>query len=206
MSRTVLLAVVALTTACERPLADPEGGRSRAPLSDVALRATPGYVVDSILPPEEALRRFRTGLDSVTTLDGAPSREDLVRRFFAALDRRDARALRALAITKTEFAWVAYPGSRLSHPPYYQPPEIAWILLQNPSNTGVGRLLERVAGGQIQYNSHTCDVAEVDGRVVLHRNCRVRVSAAGEFAKRKLFGTIVEHAGRFKFLGFDTDF
>jgi len=206
MNRTVLLAVVVLATACERPLADQAGGRSRAPLGDSALRATPGYVVDSILPPEEALRRFRTGLDSVTTLDGAPSREDLVRRFFAALDRRDARALRALAITKSEFAWVAYPGSRLSHPPYYQPPEIAWMLLQNSSSTGFGRLLERVAGGQMQFSSFTCDAAEVDGRVVLYRNCQVRVSAAGEFANRKLFGTIVEHAGRFKFLGFDTDF
>ena len=175
-------------------------------MSDGALRATPGYVVDSILPPEDALRRFRAGLDSITTLDGAPSREGLVRRFFAALDRRDASSLRALAITKTEFAWVVYPDSRLSRPPYYQPPEIAWMLLQNPSNTGFGRLLERVAGGRIQHTGYTCDAPEVDGRVALHRNCRVRMSAAGEVANRKLFGTIVEHAGRFKFLGFDTDY
>lgn len=200
------MAVVVLATACERPLSDQGSGRSRASLSDSALRATPGYVVDSILLPEEALRRFRVGLDSVARLDGAPSAEKLVQRFFAALERRDAGALQALAITKAEFAWVVYPGSRLSHPPYYQPPEIAWMLLQNSSNTGFGRLLQRGAGGSAHPAGHTCAAPERDGNVTVQRNCRVRVSLASEFSKRKLFGAIVEHSGHYKFLGFDTDF
>ncbi|HET8784860.1 MAG TPA: hypothetical protein VFM38_04450, partial [Candidatus Limnocylindrales bacterium] len=46
-------------------------------------RAQPGYVVDSILPIEEELRRFRVGLGAAPShlVGGASSRETLIRRF-----------------------------------------------------------------------------------------------------------------------------
>lgn len=198
------LAVVALVAACERPSSEMEGGRSI--VSDSAIRARPGYVVDSALPPAESLRRFRVGVDSVSGLDGPTSREALVRRFLAALEQRDARALRSLGVSRAEYAWVVFPNSRLSLPPYQHPPDVAWLMLQSSSSTGFNRVLQRLGGGQATYTGYQCDAPVLDGRVRLHRNCRVRVSVAGEFTNRKLFGTIVEHAGRYKFLSYDTDF
>ena len=204
-----LAAAVALimATACERPDSDSESGRSRPPLSDSALRAIPGYVVDSILPPDEALRRFQAAIGSAPArLAGPTCREALVKAFFAALDNHDAGALEALGVTKGEFAYLIYPGSSASHRPFYQPPEIAWLLLVKSSATGFSRLLHRAAGGVITYRSHTCAKAERDGESTLYRNCIVHVVEAGKALDRRLFGTIVERDGRFKFLGFDNDY
>ena len=63
MNRIAVLAVIASVAACERPSSDMEGGRSRLS-GNSAVRATPGYVVDSALPPAEALRRFRAGIEA----------------------------------------------------------------------------------------------------------------------------------------------
>ncbi len=206
MNKFSILAVVALAAACERPSSEEEGGRSRSTVSDSALRATPGYVVDSALPPVELLRRFRVGVDSVSRLNGPASREQLVQRFFAALERPDANSLRALAVTKAEYAWLVFPGSRVSLPPYNQPPEIAWMMLQLPSNTGFARVLQRDGGGHVRYLEHACANPEVDGAVRVHSNCTERVFMNGQYVTRRLFGSIVEHNGRFKLLSFANEY
>jgi hypothetical protein len=206
VSRSSVLAVVALAAACERPSSDEEGGRSRSTLSDSALRASPGYVVDSALPSAELLRRFRVGVDRVAGLDGAASRELLVKRFFTALETRDANAMHALAVTRAEYAWLVFPGSTLSAPPYNQPPDIAWLLLQAHSNTGMARVLERDGGGRVRYLEHACAKVEVDGTARVHSSCTVRVFADGQYLNRRLFGSIVEHNGRFKLLSFANDY
>jgi hypothetical protein len=57
---------------------------------DSVNRAQPGYIVDSILPVEEQLRRFRSSItDTVHALDGAPSRDALVRSFVVSLASAD---------------------------------------------------------------------------------------------------------------------
>src|ERR1700754_1736356 len=55
-------------------------------------RAQPGYVIDSILPVEEELRRFRDAIGGapVTALSGgSPSRDALARRVVAAVTAND---------------------------------------------------------------------------------------------------------------------
>ncbi|MBA3498360.1 MAG: hypothetical protein H0T86_14765, partial [Gemmatimonadales bacterium] len=76
-------------------------------------------VIDSALPIEEALRRFREGRTEPKALrGGVSSRESLARGFVAALEARDTAALRRLVLSAEEFAWLYYPASALSKPPY----------------------------------------------------------------------------------------
>ena len=74
--------------------------------------------MDSLLPPEEALRRFREGLPVVAGLaGGAPSRDSLVRLFVGAVGRRDAALVNRLIVSRAEFAHLYYPSSPLREPP-----------------------------------------------------------------------------------------
>jgi hypothetical protein len=112
-ARIRAIAAALLVVACDRPAVDRDDGAVSSP--DPRPRA--GYVVDSILPPEEALRRFRAGMDAPRALDGPRTRDELVRRFISAVHTRNAAALRALAITRAEFGYLVYPESKLSRPP-----------------------------------------------------------------------------------------
>jgi hypothetical protein len=207
VTRFSILAVVALAAACDRPSSEHEGGRSRSEAQDRAARATPGYVVDSALPPAELLRRFRAGIDSIpTTLNGPGSREALVKQFFVALERRDIREVQSLVVDKAEFAYLVFPDSRQSLPPFNQSPEIAWLLMQSSSNKSLGRLLQRAGGGQVRYLEHSCATTERDGLMWVHGACTVRVFVSGQYVTRQLFGAIVEHGGRYKLLSFDNDY
>ena len=175
-----------------------------APKSD-APQHPPGYVVDSILPPGEALRRFRAGLDSPATLAGLPSRDSLVRSFFRRVAAKNRAALDSLAMTRAEFAWLVFPQSRWSKPPYNQPPNIAWMLFRANSESGLTKLVNR--SERFELLSYTCaDTAEHDGALRLWPKCVVHLKDEGQSRDLHLFGTIIELGGRFKFAGFDNDF
>ncbi len=75
--------------------------------------------VDSILPREEALRRFREGLRAPANLTPAAStRKELIAAFLHAVEVRDTAALRSLTLTREEFAYFYYPSTPTSMPPY----------------------------------------------------------------------------------------
>src|SRR6187549_3245002 len=77
-------------------------------------RATPGYVIDSLLPPEEEGRRFRlafTGDSATSFVGGEGSRDALVRRFVRALSAGDTNDLRKMVVKGREFVDIYYPGS-----------------------------------------------------------------------------------------------
>ena len=64
-----------------------------------------GRVVDSILPREEALRRFREGLAPVDSLaGGAGSRDELVAAFVRGIAAADTAAIARMAVSRAEFA------------------------------------------------------------------------------------------------------
>lgn len=174
------------------------------------VRARPGYVVDSILPPALALRRFRTGLGAAPAAleGGASSRAALVRAFVAAVEHGDSAALRRMALDRAEFAYLVYPGSLYTRAPYRQAPQIVWYQLAGRSAVGERRLLERLAGRPLDVAGHRCDATpERDGAVRYWRGCRVlMVTAAGDTIPRRLFGVIVERGGRFKFASYANDF
>ncbi len=178
---------------------------------DSVNRAQPGYVVDSILPPEEDLRRFRAAFreDSATRfVGGEPTREALVRRFIGAVARADTASLRAMAVHGREFADLYYPDSPYARPPYRQPVSFAWRTIQDPSSAGLGKLLHAVGGRRMTYLSHRCDPAILrEGRTTRHAGCLVTLrDASGAEVTKRWFGSIVERDGQFKFLSYTNRF
>ncbi|HUF27969.1 MAG TPA: hypothetical protein VMM18_13420 [Gemmatimonadaceae bacterium] len=174
-----------------------------APLDELQRR--PGYVIDSVFPMEEHLRRFRAELGAApATLEGgAASREALVGALVAALAARDSAALQRLHLDRAEFAWLYFPTSAFAAAPYELPPEFLWYQMTAESNKGIGRAL-RIVGGGGTYLGHTCDdPPQVHGENRLWAGCEVRwMSAAGSEESGRLFGTIIERAGRFKFVSY----
>ena len=170
-------------------------------------RAQPGYVVDSIRSPEEELRRFRTGLAAATALEGgAASRDALIHAFVAAVEAADTVALQRLVVSRAEYAWLVYPSSAFSHPPYYQPIGLAWRLSTAPSERGITRLLTRNGGRSLGFVSYNCPrppVVEGKNRIV--SGCITLLRDGAETVPRRLFGAVIEREGRFKFLSYAND-
>jgi len=176
---------------------------------DGSAGARAGQVVDSILPIEEELRRFRADIPEAPTelTGGATSRTALVEQFVRALEQRDASALTAMVQSRAEFAYLTYPSSPYTRPPYRQSPQITWMLLQNDGATGLRRLVDRLGGRPLGYLGYECDAEPlVEGENRLWRDCRVRrTRAPGDTVTGRLFGVIVERHGRFKFASYAND-
>ncbi|MFL5617111.1 MAG: hypothetical protein ACJ79A_01810 [Gemmatimonadaceae bacterium] len=173
-------------------------------------RAMPGYVIDSLLPPEEEARRFRAEYpgDSATTLVGGEgSRDALVRRFVRSLAAADTNDLRTMVVTPREFVDLYYPGSPYARGPYHQPVGFAWQMIQNPSDAGFRKLLRRAAGQPWTFVRQRCEPkVSHDGAVDRYSGCLVRiVDARGDSATKRLFGSIVSYRGAFKFLSYTND-
>ena len=176
---------------------------------DSVNRAQPGYIVDSILPMEEQLRRFRVGLpDAPSQLhDAATSREMLVRQFVRSLEAADTAALVGLTISKAEFAYLVFPESPLSAPPYEQAPDLVWMRLAAASGTGLKRLLDRMGGEPVGFRSVSCnEVPLVEGRNRIWRDCSVRFGSGSGSQTLQLFAGIIERQGRFKILSYANAF
>ena len=176
---------------------------------DSVNRAQPGYIVDSIFPVEEEIRRFNAGLERPEALEaGATSRSDLVRLFAAALRRSDTAALRDLLVSRAEFGHFVFPESPFTSPPYKTKPVVIWTQLVGESTSGLQRLLKNVAGDSSRISQLACnEAAERQGANRYWRNCTVVLESPGRDARRiHLFGHVMERGGRFKFLSYSTDF
>jgi hypothetical protein len=172
-------------------------------------RATPGYVIDSLLPPDEERRRFHAAYpgDSATAFTGgSPSRDALARRFIRALAVGDTVDLRRAVVTPREFADIYYPDSPYASGPYHQPIGFAWEMIQSPSEAGL-RKLRRMAGQPIAFVGQRCEAKVLrEGAVDRYTGCLVRiVDARGDTVTKRAFGSIVSFRGTFKFLSFTND-
>ncbi len=122
-----------------------------------SLYKTPGYVVDSIFTPEEALRRFQTeaGGVPVTSLSGGErSLDALLTRYWATLVRGDSLALTPIVLSKPEFAYLYFPES--DEPGNGMQPHISWLLLSNNSGRGLSRALATAAKSDSTLRGTTC--------------------------------------------------
>jgi hypothetical protein len=224
MHRTIifaaLVATVALVSACDRSenayAASTPGDSATADSiararQDSINRTLPGYVIDSILPIEEELRRFRAALpgDSATKFTGgSKSREALARRFVRALVANDTADLKAMAVHGREFADLYYPESPYTRAPYRQSPALAWSLIQNPSTSGLTRLIRRLGGKPMTYVSHNCDPKVLhEGHNTRYAGCVITVvDAEGKTVTKRYFGSIVERDGQYKFMSYTNQF
>jgi hypothetical protein len=164
-----------------------------------------GGTVDSILPLEEQLRRFRDGLPVADTLQhAAGSRDDLVRQFLRAVSGSDTLTLNQLVLSRSEFAYLYYPTAAISKPPYEAPPQLLWGQILQASNDGLPRVLARAAGQTLALSRVTCaDSIVSEGSNRLHNTCTLTLRiGTGAPVEARWFGTIIEREGRFKFLGY----
>jgi hypothetical protein len=162
-----------------------------------------GGVVDSILPMEEQVRRFREGMTPVDTLrHSSASREALVERLARAIARRDTADLNAMVLDRAEFAFLYYPESAMSRPPYEAPPTLLWGQILASSNAGAEKLLVRLGGKSVRVTALQCPAPDREGANQLYQRCSVRfASPDGASLEGQLFGSILERDGRFKFVG-----
>jgi hypothetical protein len=157
----------------------------------------------------EMLRRFRAGLPEVRDLaGGATSRTALAEQFVAALGARDKAALGMLTLSRAEFAYVYFPTTPDASQPNGLPPTLRWDQITLASEKGIGRALERIGGrGALTLVMLDCPNAPISqGPVTVHDGCTVRLRLAdGSEFNGRLFGPILEHARRYKFIGYSND-
>lgn len=167
-------------------------------------------VIDSTLPIEEEVRRFVATVDSLPRAlrHGATSRDDLVGQFLAAVEGLDTLKLHRLVVQRDEFISLYYPHTRFTAPPYELSPALVWFQMQNSSSRGIGRLLERSGGKSLAAQGYRCAAeAAREASNRLWEDCLVAVrDSAGGIRERRLFGTILERDGRFKFLTFANEY
>jgi len=173
-------------------------------------RATPGYVIDSLLPPEEEARRFRAaypGESATAFVGGEGSREALVRRFIRSLAAADTNDLRRMVVKGREFVDIYYPGSPYASGPYHQPVGFAWRMIQDPSVAGFTKLIRRLGGQPLAFVRERCEPKVLhEGQVERYTGCIVGiVDEQGDSVTKRLFGSIVEYGGRYKFLSYNND-
>ena len=193
----ILFAV--LPSGCTRP--------SRAEPAVVDSAAS--KVVDSLLPIEEEIRRFRIDVPEVPeNLEGGePSRDALVERWVNALERRDSVALNRMLMTAAEYITFYYPESPYTRPPYRQKPSLRWFLITNSSSQGAGRVWQRHAGAPLGYSGYRCTAQpEVLGSNRIWHDCSLKLKQTGGEQRLRLFGSIIERNGRFKFLSYAADY
>jgi hypothetical protein len=153
---------------------------------------------------DEALASFRAGLPVVAELRGGEnSREALVRRFIRAVQRTDTSDVRLMLMTRAEFAYLYYPTSPFAT---RQPAGLWWFLGMENSRTGITRVFARLGGRPLHYVAHRCPPATVDGPSRTHDRCEVTVDVSGDTLTARLFGSIIERDGSYKFMGYGSDF
>jgi hypothetical protein len=164
-----------------------------------------GRVVDSILPREEALRRFREGLAPVDSLaGGAGSQDELVAAFARAIAAADTAAIARMAVSRAEFAYLYYPTAVEGKPPYDLEPGLMWFTLYERSNEGARKVLTRYGGHQMHLLGYDCGKGEHrEDRNTIYGPCAVRwKTEAGDTVSVRLISKILERDGRFKFLSY----
>ena len=166
-------------------------------------------VVDSLIPMDQALDRFREGLvEPVGLSGGADSRDELVEKVVRAFEAQDTMAFEALAVNRAEWAFLYYPDNVLSKPPYELPPALAWFQLQEANRKGVLRGLRELGGHRVTYQGYTCSQEPVlEGQNRIWTGCTVMLRRDdGDPVTITLFAAILERDGRFAVLSYDNDF
>ena len=200
MTRTTLIVQLALLLACSG---------DRAPSATAAAAAdsvprTPQHI-DSVVPREVAIERFRAGHPASHRFKGgASSRDALVKAWVKAIEHADTTALKQMLVTRDEFAWLYYPTASQGLPPYDLSPSLLWFMTDGQTSKGLRRLLEERAGKPMHVIGYSCDPkSTTEGENIVWGPCELkRVKAPGDTVQERLFGLIVERGGEWKFLSY----
>lgn len=177
--------------------------------SQDSLVKTPGYVVDSIFPPEEALRRFQetvVGEAPVSLTGGAGSSDAVLRRYWRLLVQGDTLAMSSLVVNRGEFAYLYYPESHdLVNG---VPPNVAWLLLGHQSGRGLTRALRAAEDRSPELIGTTCSTPTMQvGSGRIYGPCAVIAHKRGASSPAAgadtiwLAKTLIERDGVHKLMG-----
>jgi hypothetical protein len=205
-----VVALTAIAAAASAGACRDVQGRTPA-VADTSYRLRPGYVIDSARPVAMELERFRAGLGPAPTelSGGAPSLDSLLSRFARAVQAVDTAALDRMQITPAEFAWLVYPSSPYTRPPFAESPRLVWYQLRSSGASGMARLLQRRGGRPLRIVGRRCDSPPlVEGENRLWRRCQLSiVGVTGrDTVRERLFGVVIERHGRFKFASYQNQY
>jgi hypothetical protein len=211
MSRIHVWFLIALSlSACERPAATTAAGAAVPPAEATAIATTPhaASTTGSAPSPEiqAALDGFRQNLGEPPTELGSgarPSRDALVEAFVRALEAADSAAFAPMMITRAEFAWLYYPFTKYVRPPYAMDPDVLWTLQVQNAEKGISRALREYAGRALGFAGYACAAEpETAGVNRVWEDCVVHLNLDGGKVTARLFGSILERRGRFKFMSY----
>ena len=174
-----------------------------------SLRKTPGYIIDSILPPDEALRRLQAQVtDPIPTrlTGGATTRPALIRAYWTALQQTDTTAIRDLVVSKSEFAYLYFPESA----PFASgmQPEPAWVLYEAQAGRGLtaasSRARDALAGNAALREVVCREGGRTEGSSQTSGPCGVVLRWPDQRTDTLwIASTILRRDGRYKLLGLD---
>jgi len=156
---------------------------------------------------DSALKVFRVGLEPVTELQAAESSIDrAVARLVEIVERSDTAGLRALVMSRREFAWLYYPTSPFTREPTKQEPGLVWFLHIQNSQKGATRLMNRYGSGRLRLLSNECrGPARVEGGNTIWDDCLQRILEGGDTVVTRLFGGVIARDGRVKIFSYSND-
>jgi hypothetical protein len=181
--------LAALVTSCGGAEAKPAGGG----------------VVDRVVPRDTAIARFQRALPRVASFDGgAGNRDRLVRRFVAALEKRDTAILRSLLLTRSEFGWLYYPTHPEGLPPYNLTPQLMWFMHEGHNEQGYRKLLQKRSGRPLRVLGYRCEgePAQQAENTVWGPCVVLRRTERGDTLAERLFGLIIGRGGSYKFVSY----
>ena len=152
---------------------------------------------------EAAARETLSPVERLET--AAASRDELIDHLLHALSRSDTSALRAMVMSRREFAYLFYPSSRFTSAPTKQEPALAWFLHLQASQKGVTRLLNRYGGTALSLVDHQCGAPVRMGSNTLWWDCAQRIAHGGDTVTTRLIGGILERDRRFKVFSYGND-
>jgi len=123
-----------------------------APRHRSVLEGRPGYVIPPN-PESLAVRRGRRDVPRIATpfTGGARSMEALGRAIVAAIDSGDSGGLRALCVTRDEFARILWPEMPQSAPASGATADDAWYFLEHRLHGGSHAAVQDQDGHRIGY-------------------------------------------------------
>jgi len=205
----IAIVLLLALAACERT-----AGATSAPAASAAEAAVAATTAVAAPPPdsapssdmEAALGRFRQMIGHAPLRLGgaaASSRAALVERFIRAVETADTAAFATMMISRAEFAWLYYPHTNYMRPPYEMDPAVLWTLQVQNAEKGINRTLREYGGKPLGLAGHRCAAEPATaGPNRVWQDCVIDLDFDGETVTLRLFGSILERDGRFKFMSY----
>jgi hypothetical protein len=124
-----------------------------------------------------------------------------------AVEAADTLALRDMLLSRAEFAYLYYPHTVYTHPPYELSPGLLWFQMENATSRGFTRLMDAWEGRPLGWSGYQCArEPTVEGPNRVWTGCVVQlIGDEYEGTEIGLFGPILERGGTFKFVSYSND-